>query len=236
LTRVIGGRLAAALAIGLLAALASMAPADEGGPVSANLDSDPDLERVVPVQICESFDGKRRVPPPVCGDQEFPRHRIVIEDTCNGAPYTRDISSLQDTIYRLRVINADGATQRPEIFFDARSGATGRGGEIRVVRYDPISGSCWKPLTLFRYPTRATLGLVPRGAAGHDSFGAQLGNFSGLYKGREIRMSETYVDSDDAFCCPSFRRVTFFRYKAAVNRYVRYQTRVKRIKSRSQKP
>jgi len=233
LTRVIGGRLTAALALLLLAAFGSLArAADEPGPVSANLDSDPDLERVVPVQICESFDGKRHVQPPACGDQEFPRRRIVIEDTCNGTPYARDISSVQDTIYRLRVINADGATQRPEIFFDARSGATGRGGEIRVMRYDPVAGSCWKPHTLFRYPARATLGPIPRGAAGRDSFSPFLGNFSKRYNGRELRMIETYVDRDDAFCCPSFRRVSYFRYRSGRDKYVRYETRVTRIKTR----
>ena len=225
-------RLAAALALLLLATLGSLARADEAGPVSANLDSDPDLEHVVPVQICESFDGKRRVPPPACGDKEFPRHRIVIEDTCNGMPYTRDVSSVQDTIYRLRVVNADGATQRPEIFFDARSGATGRGGDIRVVRYDPVADACWKPHRLFRYPARDTLGRIPRGAAGHDSFSAFLGNFSKRFNGREIRMIETYVDRDDAFCCPSFRRITYFRYRSGRNKYVRYATRVTRIKTR----
>jgi hypothetical protein len=225
-------RLAAALAIALLTTLGSLARADEAGPVSANLDSDTDLERVVPVQICESFDGTRRVPPPACGDQEFPRHRIVIEDTCNGTPYTRDISSVQDTTYRLRVINADGATQRPEIFFDMRSGATGRGGEIRILRYDPVAGGCWKPHRLFRYPARDTLGPIPGGAAGRDSFSAFLGNFSQRFKGREVRMIETYVDRNDAFCCPSFRRVTYFRYRSGPDRYVRYATRVRRLRTR----
>jgi hypothetical protein len=157
----------------------------------------------------------------------------VIEDTCNGKPYTRDISSVQDTVDRLRVIDADGATQRPEIFFDTRSGATGRGGDARVVRYDPDdSGSCWKPHRLFRYPTRATLGRIPRGAEGRVGFSPFLGNFRNRYGGREVRMIETYVDRDDAFCCPSFRRVSYFRYRSGPDRYVRYRTRVNRIKKR----
>jgi hypothetical protein len=46
-------------------------------------------------------------------------------------------------------------------------------------------------------------------------------------------MIETYVDRDDAFCCPSFRRVSYFRYRGGRDRYVRYATRVTRIKSRS---
>jgi hypothetical protein len=45
-------------------------------------------------------------------------------------------------------------------------------------------------------------------------------------------MVETYVDRDDAFCCPSFRRVTQFRYSRARDEYVRYSTRVSRIKKR----
>jgi hypothetical protein len=59
-----------------------------------------------------------------------------------------------------------------------------------------------------------------------------LGQFSKRYRGREIRLTETYVDRDDAFCCPSFRRVTYFRYSGARKRYVRYRTAVRRIKRR----
>jgi hypothetical protein len=219
-------------AVPLALALASLAIGDEASPVSANLDADPELERVVPQQLCESSDGKRRLAQPPCADDEYPRRRVVIEDMCDGLPYTRDISSVQDTVDRVRVINADGATQRPEIFLDSRSGATGRGGDVRVVRYDPVEGSCREPHRLFRYPTRATLGPIPRGAAGRDSFSPFLGNFSKRYNGREIRMIETYVDRDDAFCCPSFRRVTYFRFRPGPDRYVRYRTRVNRIKSR----
>jgi hypothetical protein len=226
-------RLAAGLTLALFVALASLALGDVATPVSANIDHDRQLERIFGQEICDSAGGKRRLPPPPCTDAEFHRRRVVIQDTCDGKPYTRDISTLQDTIDRLRVTNIDGATQRPEIFFDARSGATGRGGDVRVVRYDPpVQGTCWKPHQLFHYPTRTTLGPIPRGAAGRDSFSPFVGNFSRRYNGREIRMVETYVDRDDAFCCPSFRRVTYFRYRGGRDRYVRYATRVKRIKSR----
>jgi hypothetical protein len=224
------------LALAVVAATAALASADEAGPVSANLDADPALERVVSEELCGSADGKPHLPQPSCADNEFLQHRVVIEDTCDAKPYRRVISSVQDTVDRLRVINADGATKRPEIFFDSRSGATGRGGDIRVVRYDPVQGSCWKPHRLFRYPTPATLGPIPRGAAGRDSFSAFLRNFSRRFSGREIRVIETYVDRDDAFCCPSFRRITYFRYRSEPDRYVRYQTRVKRIKKRGQRP
>jgi hypothetical protein len=43
-------------------------------------------------------------------------------------------------------------------------------------------------------------------------------------------MTETYVDRDDAFCCPSFKRVSYFRFSRARDGYVRYRSRVSRIK------
>jgi hypothetical protein len=226
-----GAIVAIPLAVALCLPLTCIASGDEAGPLSANLDADPALERVVGQQLCQSSDGSLHLPTPSCAEDQFLRHKVVIEDMCNGMPYSRDISSVQDTVDRLRVTNADGSTQRPEIFLDMRSGATGRGGDVRVVRYDP-NGSCWKPHRLFRYPSSATLGPIPRGADGRVGFSPFLGNFSKRYGGREVRMIETYVDRDDAFCCPSFRRVTYFRYSGFRDRYIRYRTRVSRIKKR----
>jgi hypothetical protein len=209
-----------------------LALAASNRPRSANLDSDPALERVVPRSLCEAADGTLTPPQPRCADDQFKRRRIEIEDSCAGAVHAIPISSVQDFVYRLRVVEADGATSRPEVFFDIRSGATGRGGEARVVRLDDAApGACPKALTLFRYPSRATLGPVPRGASGHDDWSPSLGNYSRRYRGREIRLTETYVDRNDAFCCPSFKRVSYFRYNRARERYVRYLTRVSRIKN-----
>jgi hypothetical protein len=155
----------------------------------------------------------------------------VIQDTCVGEPYTRAASSVQDWVDRLRVVETDGATSRPEIFFDLRSGATGRGGDVRVVRYgDRKGGARPKTHTLFHYPTTKTLGPIPRGAAGRDSFSAFVRDYRKQSRGKEIRLVETYVDRDDAFCCPSFRRVTYFRFARNPDTYVRYRTRVRRIK------
>jgi hypothetical protein len=200
--------------------------------VEANLDADPEPERVVPQQYCESASGNVARPQPACANDEFPRHRLEIEDQCNGASVRREISSVQDTVDRLRVVEADGSAGRPEIFFDMRSGATGRLGDLRVVRFDD-SASCPAPRFLFRYPSKSTLGRVPRGAAGRVNFFARLRDYSSRYRGREIQLGETYVDRNDAFCCPSFRRVTYFRYSAKRQRYVRYRTGVKRIKRAS---
>jgi hypothetical protein len=230
---VIGVRL---LVLALVLVPAAVAGGDSPGPVTANLDNDPELERVVPQDVCQTLKGNLRAAPPACTENEFLRHRIAIEDSCSGGqPLQTSISGVQDTVDRLRVTEADGKTKRPEIFFDMRSGATGRGGEIRLVRYSPparIACHGARVHRLFRYPSRATLGRIPRGAVGHDSFSALLGDYEKRYAGKEIRVIETYVDHDDAFCCPSFRRITNFRFSRARDEYVRYRSRVGRLKKR----
>jgi hypothetical protein len=200
--------------------------------ISANLDSDRSLEQVVPRRLCEAPDGTLTVPPPPCSDDQFPRRRIEVEDSCDGKQFTFAISSVQDFVDRLRVTNADGTTKRPEIFFDIRSGATGRGGEAGVVRIldDRRGTTCPRVKVLFRYPSKATRGRIPRGAAGRDSWSPILRDFTRRYRGKEIRLIETYVDRNDAFCCPSFERVTYFRFSRPRDRYVRYRTHVRRIK------
>jgi hypothetical protein len=218
----------------LLPSLALAAAGDR--PRTVNLDSDPAPETVVAEKLCESTDGSLVPPAPTCGVDQFPRRRVKIEDTCGGQPTNVAISSTQDFVDRLRVTEADGATARPETFFDLRSGATGRGGDIRVVRYDDVVGACPQPRDLFRYPSKRTLGPIPKGAFGRDSFSVAVRNFSKRYRGKEVRVRETYVDRNDAFCCPSFERRTFFRFNRKLDRYARYQSSVKRIKARGKKP
>jgi hypothetical protein len=57
-----------------------------------------------------------------------------------------------------------------------------------------------------------------------------LREYTRRYKGKEVRLVETYLDRDDAFCCPSFKRVTYFRFSPRPDRFVRYGTRVSRIR------
>jgi hypothetical protein len=155
----------------------------------------------------------------------------VIQDTCNGAPYARVVSSLQDDVATLRVAQVDGLTPRPEIFFDLRSGASGRVGEARIVRWDDgPAGGCPEPRLLFKYPSRRTRGRVPHGARSIAGFDERIGEFSSRYPGKELRLIEVYVDRNDALCCPSFERVTYFGYSGGRDSYERYRTRVRRIK------
>ena len=194
-----------------------------------NLDGDPDLEHVIPQEACTTLADRAVVA--ACTPDQFAQRRIVIEDTCNGAPYSKVISSEQDDVYKLQVRQFDGLTPRPEVFFDLRSGATGGVGELRIVRWDDgLPGSCPRAKDLFVYPSKKTRGRVPRGAKYRDGFTERVRNFTKRYAGLEIRVSEYYVDRDDANCCPSFRRFTWFGYSGGKDRYERYRTRVKRIK------
>jgi hypothetical protein len=222
------------LSLSLAALAALIAPALALGQgittgIAANLDADALFEEVIPQEVCTSLTGP--VGMSACGPDQYPQRRIVVVDTCNGAPHPVVVSSVQDTVDSLRVANFDGRKDRPEIFYDMRSGASGRVGETRVLRWQNASaGACPAARTLFLYPSRKTRGRVPRGARYHDNYSARLNDFSKRYRGEEIRLTETYVDRNDPFCCPSFKRTTYFRYSAARDAYRRYATQVKRIK------
>ena len=107
-----------------------------------NLDGDPDLEQVIPQEPCLPFAGGASSS--ACTPDQFVQRRIVVEDTCNGAPYAKAISSAQEAVIKLEVSNFTDITDRPEIFFDLRSGAGGRVGEIRVVSWEdgPTATAC----------------------------------------------------------------------------------------------
>ena len=199
-------------------------------PKVVNLDSDPELEQVIPQEFCHPFTEGAAVS--ACPPSAFAQRRIAIADTCHGAPYSRVVSTDQEAVIALRVSNFEDATDRPEIFFDLRSGAGGRVGELGLVRWNdgPAQGACPEPRALFRYPSKRTLGRVPHRAKAHDTFDATLRDVTRRYAGKEVRLRETYIDRDDALCCPSFERISLFGYNAGQDLYVRFRSRVKRIR------
>ena len=207
---------AGALPLALIALLGVPAAAEVTQPKAANLDGDPDLEQVIP----------EAVPGP------YSQRRIVIADTCNGAPYSRVVSSAQDAVVALKVSDLADVTPRPEVFFDLRSGAGARFGEIGIVSWEDgaAPGACPRPRSLFRYPSKRTRGRVPRKAVARSSFDAALRDVSKRYAGTELRLYEYYVDRDDPLCCASFKRTTDFGYSAGRDRYVKIRTRVRRIR------
>jgi hypothetical protein len=181
-------------------------------PRTANLDGDPELEQVIPEQV------------------EFGR-RLVVQDTCAGAPYTRTISSEQEAVVKLEVSNLADITPRPEIFFDMRSGAAARVGQIGIVSWEDgtTAGSCPEPRALFKYPSKRTNGRLPKRVKAVSAFDAALRDVSKKYAGKELRLTEFYVDANDPLCCASYRRVTWFGYSAGRDLYVRFKSRLKRI-------
>jgi hypothetical protein len=203
----------AAVALALLAIPALAVGQGVTKPRTVNLDGDPELEQVIP----ETVDGQ---------------HRVVVSDTCSGAPYTKVVSSTQEAVLALRVSNFEDITPRPEIFFDLRSGAAARVGEIGIVSWEdgPTPGACPVPRALFRYPSKRTRGRRPHGAKAVSTFDAVLRDATKRYAGKELRLTEFYVDRDDPLCCGSFRRVTWFGYSAGRDLYVRFKTRIKRIR------
>ena len=208
-------RLSLGLAAAALTLLAAPAFSEVTQPRVANLDGDPDLEQVIPQQV-----------------GQFAQRQIVISDTCNGAAYSRVVSSQQDAVVKLVVSNFEDITPRPEIFFDLRSGAAARVGEIGIVSWEdpPAPGACPPPRALFRYPSKRTRGRVPRKAEAVSSFDATLRNLSKRYAGKELRLYEYYVDRNDPLCCASFKRTTDFGYSAGKDLYVKFRTRLKRIR------
>jgi hypothetical protein len=218
------------MALALLAIPSIAAGAGAITPKVVNLDGDPALEQVIPQEVCTSLTSS--VVASACTPDQYPQRRVLIEDTCNNAPRAVVVSSVQDTVDRLVIANLDGLTARPEIYFDMRSGASGRVGDTRILRWDDpaTAGACEQVRTLFRYPSRKTRGKVPRGARYRDNYGVRVKEFSKRYPGKEIKLSETYVDRNDAFCCPSFQRTSYFGYSGGKDAYERYSTRVKRIK------
>ena len=202
--------LAAAVLVALL--MPALAPGVVTKPRTVNLDGDPELEQVIPEEV------------------EFGR-RLVVQDTCGGVPFSRVISSDQEAVVTLEISNFADITPRPEIFFDMRSGAAARVGQIGIVSWEEgaTAGACQAPRTLFKYPSKRTRGRLPRRAKAVSSFGAVLRDVSKRYAGKELRLTEFYVDANDPLCCASYRRVTWFGYSAGRDLYVRFKSRLKPI-------
>jgi hypothetical protein len=217
--------------------LAALATAHTGHgtgerPRIANIDGGPDLERVLARSLCEASDGTLSPPQGTsCAAGTFPRHRIELDDTCAGQPRSLPLSTVQDFVARLRVTDVDGNPTYKEVFLDVRSGATGRGGESRLVRMrGDGSGGCPRAESLFRYPSRATAGRLPRRAVARSSWDAEVRDYTRRFRGKEVRLLETYVDRNDPYCCPTFLRASFFRLPRGRDHYLRFRTEVRKIK------
>jgi hypothetical protein len=209
-----------ALVIALAAVLCAPAFAFQG-PVTkqANLDGDAAEETVRSV----------RVDIPDVAD-EFDQTEIRVSDTCGSTQVNRRIAGPQDNLAKLRLRRID--TRRgADVFVDLRSGAAGRLGEARVVAWRRSSGAtCRRPRHLFRYkatnPTRR-----PRGTTGEVStFSARVVERVARYRAREVVLTEYFLAESDPNCCGSVKKVTYWRYSRGRDKYVRYATKLRRLR------
>jgi hypothetical protein len=199
----------------------ALAPAAFGLPKrmqTVNLDRDPEPEQLVVRDI-------------VSGDPPYQltQQTAVVQDTCNGQPAAFDLmTEPEDAVVNLKVRELDGKiTPQPEIWVEALSGASGRVGVDRVLRYD----ACTAPRVLFSYDTSAIRPRPPRGYA-VSSWAISFRNRTRRYSGREIRLDESLAGRHDALCCASRRRITYFGYNAGRDRYVAYSRKIVKAKRR----
>jgi hypothetical protein len=157
-----------------------------------NLDGDPEKEQVI---AAESHD---------CGHTSFTAS-VVIRDRCRGAWRTYDLGSEANFLDQFRIVNADGRTRRPEVFFVTRRVGVVARGVAAIVRLDSRPRSCSRLRVLFRYePT----------AAGVHSFDIELVDAAPQYPGLEVLVTEAREVE---------QHVTKYRYDAARDRYVVYR-------------
>jgi hypothetical protein len=181
----------------------------------ANLDGDPGTERVL-------------VRPDRPRD-DFQRTQVRVRDACQGGTVDRRIAPIHDNLERLRLRRADG---RPgaEIFLVLRDGARGVLGEARLAAWRPNPRGCPKDKPLFVYDSdRHT--PTPRGGNGDISFfDARMREREDRFDGPEIVVDERFLRRGDPPFAGSIRKLTFWRFHAGRDRYVRYDAKV--IRSR----
>jgi hypothetical protein len=159
---------------------------------------------------------------------EFDPTTIHVADTCGDRTIDQRISGRQDGVVALKLRRID--TRRgAEVFFDMRSGASARQGESRVVAWRKHSGAiCRKARSLFKYrsthPTHP-----PRGTNGEvSSFDVKVRERARRFRGKEVVLSEVFTRDGDPLCCGTVRKLSYWRYSHARDKYVRYKTKVQR--------
>jgi hypothetical protein len=159
---------------------------------------------------------------------EFDQTEVHVSDTCGSTTIDQRISGQQDGLVTLKLRRID--TRRgAEVFFDMRSGASARQGEARVVAWRKHSGTpCRKARSLFKYrSTKPT--HRPSGTTGEvSSFDVKVRERARRYRAKEVVLSEVFLRPGEPFCCGSVRKLTYWRYSRARDKYLRYRTKVRR--------
>jgi hypothetical protein len=142
------------------------------------------------------------------------------------------LSNELDDVSLARIIDADGDGQARELAFELRAGATGRGVQAKVVSFATGADGCVAVRkTLFSYPRPESIGRRPKGTT--FSTGAlTVHDFSTTFPGQELRTTDLYARAADPGCCPSFRRITFWRYVPSRAGYEPYRTKLTKLPKR----
>ncbi len=210
-----------ALPLVLLFALLAATPAAglfKAKTISGNLDSDANVEQVQ----------AERVPDPTDpSDDTLAQTAVDVVDDCNGTTLKTRIAGPQEALVTLKLVDADTHPGK-DVLADLRSGASGRVGEIDLVSWRPASGTpCATPHYLFKYrsshPTHR-----PAGTVAMTDFVVSLKDFTRRFRGNELRLSEGWAKRTDPLCCPTFEKLSFYRYVPARDRFIRYHTELRR--------
>src|ERR687896_63712 len=157
------------------------------------------------------------------------RPQVRVRDTCPPGPIDRRIAPVHDNLERLRLRRID---RRPgaEIFLVLRDGARGVLGEARLVSWRPNAAACRREKALFVYDSdRHT--ATPRGGTGDIAFfNARFSEREDRFPGPEIIVDERFLRRGDPPFFGSIRKLTFWRYHVARDRYVRYDAQVTRLR------
>jgi hypothetical protein len=161
----------------------------------------------------------------------FDQTKVVVEDTCHGALRQRRIAGPQDNLALLRLKQVDPLPGR-QVFVDLRSGAKAVLGEARLVAWRRKgTDACGGPHSLFAYKTDHHT-RTPRGGSGDiASFDVRLRELKRAYRGPEIKLEERFYRRGEPAVSPgSIRKLTYWRYSAHFDRYIKYFTRLQYLR------
>ena len=187
--------------------------------VSGNLDSDANIEKVVAEKVPDPTDPS---------DDLLAQTAVDVVDQCGGTELRMRVAGPQDALVELKLVDADTHPGK-DVLADLRSGASGRVGEVRLVSWRPNPGDtiCAAPHDLFKYRSAHPTHRPPNTVAMSD-FVVAVKDFTRRFRGNELRLSEGWATRTDALCCPTYEKLSFYRYVKARDRFVRYHTEVKR--------
>lgn len=161
---------------------------------------------------------------------DFRRTQVRVTDRCPGA-VDRRVAPIHDNLELLRLKRAD-LRKGSEVFMILRDGARGVLGEARLVAWRPRDGQpCREPKPLFVYDSDRHTHTPPGGNGDIAFFTASIRDIARRFRGLEIAVDERFTRPADPPSFGSIKKVTYWRYSRARDRYLHYRTVVRRLRS-----